>query len=170
MDKSERTKAVLTLITSHFDADEIRFREVASEIANQLDRDGKGELAHHIYAQMGWGNTFSPGGGELPTHEEDVLNKLIAEFEDAVWCSRGEVLTQNTAAKKRAEVAKKSLQGIFHTYAERYASAKLANALDNLLRNKAEVEDSCGDTVDIIEVSQVKKMRASVYLFGEKRS
>lgn len=119
MDKQEKLKAVISLIVTHFEGDEIRFREVAEKIANHLDGIGKGELAMHIYAQMGYGNTFSPGGGELPTPEEQVLIKLIDEFEDAVWCSRGDVLKQNDAAKKRAASAKKSLKAIFDTYANR---------------------------------------------------
>lgn len=45
--------------------------------------------------------------------EDAELNKLMNEFEDAVWCSRGEVSTQNIAAANRAHDARAAIQALF---------------------------------------------------------
>lgn len=45
--------------------------------------------------------------------DKSELEKLLDEFEDAVWCSRSESVTQSTAASIRAVEASKAIKSLF---------------------------------------------------------
>lgn len=147
-------KTVLKLVRAHADHDEITWRDTLFALCNDLDKAGEGEIAQYIYAQLGYGNTFSPGGGELPTDTEQTLIDQINELRDATWRSRSDSVTQAEAAKKREERAVKTIRGIF----ESYSDMKKLQFARRLLAEKTEIEDALGDEVEVVEISTIKKM------------
>lgn len=50
------------------------------------------------------------------TDRESQIIAQIQELKDAVWCSRGELLSQNVAAAKRAREAEKKLKKLMNVY------------------------------------------------------
>lgn len=67
---------ILNLIRYHTEKNEVGFRQQATEIATDFDRNGDHELANHIMALLTMTNTFTPQGTSLDNSLSDAFNPI----------------------------------------------------------------------------------------------